>query len=63
MLDKYNGKNIVIGTHGNIMVLIMNYFDSKYDFSLWKNLEMPDIYKLTFKDRELKSVERLWREI
>lgn len=63
MLDKYNGKNIVIGTHGNIMVLIMNYFDSKYDFSFWKNLEMPDIYKLTFKDRELKSVERLWREI
>lgn len=63
VLDKYNGKNIVIGTHGNIMVLIMNYFDSKYDFSFWKNLEMPDIYKLTFKDRELKSVERLWREI
>ncbi|MEN1935279.1 histidine phosphatase family protein [Paenibacillus sp. 102] len=45
MLKDYEGKNIVIGTHGNIMVLIMNYFDSKYDFSFWKELEMPDIYK------------------
>lgn len=27
VLDKYKGKNVVIGTHGNLMVLIMNFFD------------------------------------
>ncbi|CKE78423.1 phosphoglycerate mutase family protein [Streptococcus pneumoniae] len=32
ILKKYEDQNIVIGTHGNIMVLLMNYFDSKYDF-------------------------------
>ncbi|MDN4608240.1 histidine phosphatase family protein [Sporosarcina highlanderae] len=63
LLEKYKGKNVVIGTHGNIMVLIMNYFDKKYDFSFWQNLAMPDIYKLTFEGKELKSVERLWRKI
>lgn len=63
VVEKYKGKNIVIGTHGNIMVLIMNYFHQKYDFEFWKDLHMPDIYKLTFEDRELINVERLWNRI
>lgn len=50
LLNKYKGKNIVIGTHGNIMVLIMNFFDEIYDYEFWKNLSMPDIYKLSFND-------------
>ncbi|MDZ5471300.1 histidine phosphatase family protein [Bacillus sp. 31A1R] len=60
VLERYKGKNIVIGTHGNIMVLIMNYFDSKYHFDFWKKLDMPDIYKLSFEDDLLINVERLW---
>lgn len=48
VLTEYGGKNIVIGTHGNIMVLIMNYYDSIYDYEFWKQLSMPDIYQLTF---------------
>ncbi|WP_062052134.1 histidine phosphatase family protein [Bacillus sp. JCM 19034] len=60
ILEKYEGKNVVIGTHGNIMVLIMNFFDKQYDFSFWQNLAMPDIYKLTFDGRELINVEGLW---
>ncbi len=48
ILKKYEGKNIVIGTHGNIMVLLMNYFNSKYDLEFWKTLHMPDVYKLNF---------------
>ena len=60
VLKRYEGKNIVIGTHGNIMVLIMNYFDKKYDFGFWKRLDMPDIYKLTFDGTTLKYVHRLW---
>ena len=61
VLDKYNGKNIVIGTHGNIMVLIMNYFDNKYNFDLWKNLSMPDIYKLSFREKKFIGSERIWK--
>ncbi|WLR44356.1 histidine phosphatase family protein [Bacillus carboniphilus] len=59
VLKKYDGKNVVIGTHGNIMVLIINYFDKKYDFAFWKELGMPDIYKLTFERKELISVIRI----
>lgn len=60
VLEKYEGKNIVIGTHGNIMVLIMNYFDNRIDLDFWKQLDMPDIYKLTFKKEKLVGVTRLW---
>ena len=60
LLETYKDKKVVIGTHGNIMVLIMNFFDNQYDFSFWQTLDMPDIYKLTFEGKELKDVKRLW---
>lgn len=63
VLDKYADKNIVIGTHGNIMALIMNHFDFQYDFTFWKNLDMPNVYKLTFDGRGLRGVNRLWNRL
>ncbi|MFE7062009.1 histidine phosphatase family protein [Sutcliffiella sp. NPDC057660] len=60
VIEKYEGKNIVIGTHGNIMVLIMNHFDDNYGFDFWKELSMPDIYKLTFEKADLIEVKRMW---
>jgi 2,3-bisphosphoglycerate-dependent phosphoglycerate mutase len=62
ILEKYQGKNIVVGTHGNIMVLIMNYFDRKFDFHFWKELGMPDIYKLSFQENRLINVSRVWKD-
>lgn len=62
VLEKYKGQHIAIGTHGNIMTLIMNYFDKQYDFNFWNNLTMPDIYRLNFEGKELKSVSRLYKE-
>lgn len=59
VLKRYEGKNIAVGTHGNIMVLIMNYFNKQYGFDFWKKLSMPDIYKLTFTSNELKEVNRV----
>jgi 2,3-bisphosphoglycerate-dependent phosphoglycerate mutase len=59
VLNKYNGKNIVIGTHGNIMVLIMNYFDNKYNYDFWKGLSMPDVYRLSFQDNKFIGAERI----
>lgn len=60
LLDRYAGKNIVVGTHGNLMVLVMNYFDQQYGFDFWKQLDMPDIYRLRFERKELVGVERVW---
>jgi len=60
VLDQYEGKNIVIGTHGNIMVLIMNYFTPAFDFHFWQHLDMPDIYQLTFEGKALIDTKRRW---
>lgn len=59
ILEKYRGQNIVIGTHGNIMVLIMNHFDSRYGYHFWQALTMPDIYQLTFQDDNIIRVKRV----
>ncbi|SEN01558.1 2,3-bisphosphoglycerate-dependent phosphoglycerate mutase [Mesobacillus persicus] len=63
VLERFKDKNVVIGTHGNIMVLIMNFFNKQYDFTFWQNLDMPDIYKLTFEGKVLRNVERLWERL
>lgn len=61
VLEKYKGKNIIIGTHGNLMVLILNYFDPSYGFNFWKELSMPDIYRLSFFGKELKDIKQIWK--
>ncbi|MGO4543440.1 histidine phosphatase family protein [Paenibacillus sp. 2TAB23] len=60
VLSSYPGKNVVIGTHGNLLVLIMNAFEGSYGFEFWKQLAMPDIYKLSFEGEKLIEVKRIW---
>lgn len=63
LLCEYKDKNIVIGTHGNIMTIIMNYYNKEYRFDFWNSTSMPDMYKMTFELDELKDVERLWSQV
>lgn len=60
VLKTYQGKSVAIGTHGNLMVLMMSYYNSQYDVSFWRELDMPDVYQLTFVDDTLRSVHRIW---
>jgi Fructose-2,6-bisphosphatase len=60
LLADYEGKKIAIGTHGNIMTIILNYFDKSYGFEFWSQTSKPDIYKLEFAGERLVQVERLW---
>ncbi len=61
LLNDYQGKNIVIGTHGNIMTIILNYFNSQYGYDFWESTSKPDIYKLDFNnENQLLYVDRLW---
>lgn len=60
LLQERQGQTIVIGTHGNIMTIIMNYYDETYGFAFWDAASMPDIYKLTFEGNRLEAVDRVW---
>lgn len=59
ILKEYEGKKIAIGTHGLVMTLMMNHFDSTYGFDFLVQLKKPDIYKMQFEDLELREVLRL----
>lgn len=47
-------------THGNLLGLLLKQFDPQYDFSAWKKLTNPDVFKVTISD-ENTSVVRLWK--
>lgn len=57
ILERYQNENIIIGTHGTWLSVVLNYFDQKYDFNFWKTIKMPDIFLLVFNKRELKSIK------
>jgi 2,3-bisphosphoglycerate-dependent phosphoglycerate mutase len=62
LLEEHQGKKMVIGTHGNVMTLMMNHFDASYGLDFFMQTKKPDIYKLEFIDMELQEVRRLWNE-
>ncbi|MFF2175945.1 histidine phosphatase family protein [Lysinibacillus sp. NPDC058147] len=54
------GKKVVIGTHGAVMTLMMQFFDSRYDLNFLLHTTKPDIYRMEFDGQELIDVKRLW---
>jgi 2,3-bisphosphoglycerate-dependent phosphoglycerate mutase len=60
LLEEYRGRKVAIGTHGNIMTIMINYYDERYGFDFWKCTSMPDIYRLDFEGERLMGVERMW---
>ena len=61
LLKENQGKKIVVGTHGNIMTIILNYFNSSFGYNFWLQTSKPDIYRLEFVETKLTHVERLWK--
>lgn len=60
LLADYKGQSLVIGTHGDIMTLMLNAYDDRYGYDYWRSTSMPDIYKVTFSGLKLLEVCRLW---
>ncbi|MGV3489072.1 MAG: histidine phosphatase family protein [Tuberibacillus sp.] len=57
LVTYHDKRNIVIGTHGNLMTLIMQHYDARYDYLFWKNeLKMPDVYGLTFEKQKCLDI-------
>lgn len=54
-----NHKNVVLVTHGNLMTLLLRYFDKRFGFQEWAALTNPDVYRVIVNGPE-STVERLW---
>ncbi|WP_339183086.1 histidine phosphatase family protein [Paenibacillus sp. FSL H8-0317] len=62
ILEEYKGEKVAIGTHGHVLTLMMNYFDSSYGLDFMNQTKKPDIYRLQYDEMELENVTRLWGE-
>jgi len=52
--------NSVLVTHGNLMSLILKYYDDTFGFHQWKSLSNPDVYSLMIENEEA-STSRIWQ--
>lgn len=61
LLTTYQGRKLAIGTHGAVMTLMMNHFDSQYGLDFMLQLSKPDVYRMEFDgQQQLLTVQRLW---
>lgn len=60
LLDDYNGRNIVVGSHGTALSTIINYYDKTYgyeDFNEIRHL-MPWVVQFTFDGKDLIQIKK-----
>lgn len=50
--------SVIIVTHGNLMTLILKYFDEQIGYAEWEKLQNPDVYRVNFSS-EGTSVEQM----
>lgn len=60
IIGQHRGKQIVVGTHGDILTLMLNYYDPQIGYAFWRSSTMPDVYKVILDEERLARLERLW---
>ncbi|GHO49991.1 histidine phosphatase family protein [Ktedonospora formicarum] len=46
-------------THGNLAALLLKHFDPSINFASWQAMRTPDIYRLTFSEDSLATIEHI----
>lgn len=62
LFSTYPGGHLVVGTHGNLLALILHAFDPTIDYTFWSSLSMPDVYRLTLPSDGSATITRLWSD-
>lgn len=60
VLRKYNGNNIIVGSHGTALSTIINYFYPDFGYEQFEEIRgvMPWIVKFEFDDEECKKLQQ-----
>jgi 2,3-bisphosphoglycerate-dependent phosphoglycerate mutase len=53
--------NAVIVSHGNLISLLLKYFDDRLGFKEWEAISNPDVYHLSF-IHDTPNIERTWTD-
>lgn len=54
-------KNIVIVSHGNLIALLLKYFDNRIGFEEWQALSNPDVFKLSFMKNKKTLLQHIYK--
>jgi len=60
LMERHPTDHVVLGTHGNLLALVLQHFDAGVDFAFWRSLTMPDVYALRVGVDGDVSVRRVW---
>lgn len=55
-----DAEHSIIVSHGNIITLLLKYYNNEVDFQVWENLSNPDIFQCSTKHNEI-TIERVWK--
>ncbi|MBP2622064.1 histidine phosphatase family protein [Streptococcus panodentis] len=47
---KHHQEHIVLSSHGNLICILLQYFDPQIDYYFWRRLAMPDVLMVGQKD-------------
>lgn len=59
LLREHPGRRIAIGTHGDILTLMLGTFDPSFGYAFWQSLSMPDAYCARFVGERFLEAERI----
>jgi 2,3-bisphosphoglycerate-dependent phosphoglycerate mutase len=63
IVRRHAGEEVVVASHGNLLAVLLQAYDSSYGFSAWERMSMPDIYKVVFRRDSSASITRLWQPV
>ncbi|GGG73327.1 histidine phosphatase family protein [Paenibacillus radicis (ex Gao et al. 2016)] len=52
-------QNIVLVSHGNLISLLLKYYDDRYGYKEWESLSNPDVFHLSFLE-DKPNIRRVW---
>ena len=60
ILEKYSGKNVVIGSHGTALCTIIHYYDNTFGYTEFERIRglMPWVVQLTFEKNTCIKIQK-----
>ena len=56
--ERYSDKTILLSSHGNLLGILINHFDSSFDYKKWGQMTFPDCF-LVDKDESVKRIMKV----
>lgn len=61
-VNRHADESVVVGTHGNILTLVLSAYDERFDVDFWRDeLTTPDVYEVEFADENRSDPTNITR--